>query len=146
MECLCVVCNAGHSAMLKAGDFRKQEDLLVATQWLLQDPQALIEQLANLPAAQSSQSRRLAPFLLSSDGGWRGQLSEAGQCYETFRSWLSCYYQFSLINSQMQATSDQLAQQERLLEELSRDADGGTGGVGGPLYRPTSTTWRPQNS
>lgn len=139
MECLCVVCNPGRVT-------RKQDDLLAATQYLLQDPQALIEQMISLPAAQSSQSRRLAPFLLSCDGGWRGHLSEAGQCYETFRSWLSCYYQFSLINSQMQATSEQLAQQERLLEELSRDADGGTGGVGGPLYRPTSTTWRPQNS
>lgn len=140
MECLCVVCDPGHTPV------RKQEDLLVATQWLLQDPLALIEQLISLPAAQSNQSRRLAPFLLSCDGGWRGQLNEAGHCYETLRHWLSCYYQFSLINSQMQATSDQLNQQERLLEELSRDSEGGTGGVGGALFRPSTNNTIRQSS
>lgn len=136
MECLCVVCDPGHVPV------RKQEDLLFATQRLLQDPLALIDQLVSLPAAQSGQSRRLAPFLLSCDAGWHGQVSEAGQCYEAFRHWLSCYYQFSLMNKQIQATSEQLNQQERLLAELSGDAEGGTGGVGGTLFRPSANTWR----
>lgn len=139
MECLCVVCDQ----QVATG---RQEDLLVATQWLLQDPDALTEQLARLPPAHSSQSRRLAPFLLSCDGGWKGAISDAGQCYETFRSWLSCYYQFSLINNQMQATSEQLQQQEQRLEELSRDSEGGTGGVGSTLFRPSAAVWKPASS
>lgn len=118
MECLCVVCDVRVST-------KKKEDLLLATKRMLQDPIALIERLVRLPAAPSSQSRRLAPFLLSCDIGWRGQLSEAGQCYETLRSWLSSYYQFSLVSSQMQTSS--LQKQERLLEELTIEAEGNTG-------------------
>jgi len=136
MECLCVVCDARVAS-------RKQEDLLAVTRWLLQDPRALIDQLVCLPAAPCSQSRRLAPFLLSCDSGWRGHLNEAGQCYEAFRSWLSCYYQYSLVSGQMQATSEQLQQQEQLLDELSKETEGSTGGPGalsGSLGRPG--TWR----
>eukprot|EP00931_Biecheleriopsis_adriatica_P055202 TRINITY_DN32582_c0_g1_i1.p1 TRINITY_DN32582_c0_g1~~TRINITY_DN32582_c0_g1_i1.p1 ORF type:complete len:693 (+),score=81.83 TRINITY_DN32582_c0_g1_i1:69-2081(+) len=121
MECLCVVCDARVPS-------RKQDDLLAATRWLLQDPHTLIDQLASLPAAPSSQSRRLAPFLLSCDSGWRGHMSEAGQCYEAFRSWLSCYYQYSLVHGQMQANAEQLQHQEQLLDELSKEPEGSTGG------------------
>lgn len=137
MECLCIVCDAGIKT-------RRQEDLLVATKRLMQDPMGLISQLVNLPAAPSSQSRRLAPYLLCCDSGWRGQVNEAGHCYETIRAWLSCYYQFSLISGQVQLTNDQLHKQESLLEELSKDVEpgpatgpiptngcGGHGGCGG---------------
>lgn len=117
MECLCVVCNAPVVS-------KKQEDLLAATKWLLQDADALMRRLSELPAAPSMQSRRLAPYLLSCDSSWRGQLNEAGQCYEALRSWLSCYYQFSLVSSQMEANAAQLQRQEQLLSELSKD-DGG---------------------
>ncbi|CAE8619014.1 unnamed protein product, partial [Polarella glacialis] len=139
MECLCVVCDARLAS-------RKQEDLLVVTRWLLQDPRALIDQLVCLPAAPGSQSRRLAPFLLSCDSGWRGHLNEAGQCYEAFRTWLSCYYQYSLISCQMQATNEQLLHQERLLEELSRESPEGSctgscsGGLGISPFKPIP--WR----
>lgn len=124
MECLCAVCDARLAS-------RKQEDLLAVTRWLLQDPQSLIEQLVNLPAAPSNQSKKLAPFLLSCDSGWRGHLNEAGQCYEAFRNWLSCYYQYSLVSGQMQATSDQLHQQEQLLDELSKETGAGASGSSG---------------
>mmetsp|Transcript_37839 Transcript_37839/g.114285 ORF Transcript_37839/g.114285 Transcript_37839/m.114285 type:complete len:397 (-) Transcript_37839:731-1921(-) len=134
MECLCAVCDRRVTP-------RRQEDLLIATRWLLQDPQALVEQLVALPAAPSNQSRRLAPFLLSCDSGWRGHLSEAGQCYETLRSWLSCYYQYSLISSQVQVVAEQLQQQERLLEELSKDTEGCTGGSGNGVLGRTGP-WR----
>lgn len=53
-----------------------------------QEPNALIWRLSQLPPAAGMQSRRLAPYLLSCDGGWRGQVNEAGQCYEALRSWL----------------------------------------------------------
>lgn len=134
MECLCVVCDTKVST-------RRQEELLGATRQLLKDPKHLIDKLSCLGPAPTNQSRRLAPFLLNCASAWRGQLGEAGQCYEAFRSWLSCYYQYSLASSQMQATTDQLQQQERLLEELSKDADGGTGGIGSALCR--TATWRP---
>jgi len=133
MECLCVVCDARVAS-------RKQEDLLAVTRWLLQDPRALIDQLVCLPAAPCSQSRRLAPFLLSCDSGWRGHLNEAGQCYEAFRSWLSCYYQYSLVSGQIQATTEQLQQQEQLLDELSKGTEGSTGGPGAFPGRPGG--WR----
>lgn len=135
MECLCVVCNA--PVVLK-----KQEDLLAATKWLLQDADALMRRLSELPAAPSMQSRRLAPYLLSCDSSWRGQLNEAGQCYEALRSWLSCYYQFSLVSSQMEANAAQLQRQEQLLSELSKDDGGEPGSLSAPTkpfaFRPCS--------
>eukprot|EP00928_Gymnodinium_smaydae_P086329 TRINITY_DN7037_c0_g2_i1.p1 TRINITY_DN7037_c0_g2~~TRINITY_DN7037_c0_g2_i1.p1 ORF type:complete len:745 (-),score=131.04 TRINITY_DN7037_c0_g2_i1:162-2396(-) len=123
MESICVVCDVRTS--------RKQEDLLMATRWLLQDPAALVERLSCLPAASSSQTRRLAPFLLTCTEGWRGSLGDAGQCYEALRSWLSCYYQYSMVSERMQAVKEQLQQQERLLEELSTSQEGSTGCAGG---------------
>ena len=125
MECLCVVCNAPVVS-------KKQEDLLAATKWLLQDADALMERLSELPPAPSMQSRRLAPYLLSCDSNWRGQLNEAGQCYEALRSWLSCYYQFSLVSSQMEANAAQLQRQEQLLSELSKEDGGDQGSLNGP--------------
>ncbi|CAJ1451598.1 unnamed protein product [Effrenium voratum] len=118
MECLCVVCNAPLSS-------RKQEELLAATLWLLQDPKALLARLSGLPPAPSLQTRRLAPYLLSCEGSWRGHLTEAGQCYEALRSWLSCYYQFSLVSDQMEANAAQLRRQEQLLTELSKEDGAG---------------------
>jgi len=132
MECLCVVCSAPSSTR------RRQEDLLNATRAILQDPKALVERLACLPAASSAQTRRLAPFLLSCDSGWIGPLTEAGQCYEALRAWLQCYYQFSLVGSKIQANTEQLQQQERCLAEFNKDAEGGTGGLVGS----TSRSWR----
>lgn len=135
MECLCVVCNAPVVS-------KKQEDLLAATKWLLQDADALMRRLSELPAAPSMQSRRLAPYLLSCDSSWRGQLNEAGQCYEALRSWLSCYYQFSLVSSQMEANAAQLQRQEQLLSELSKDDGGEPGSLSAPTkpfaFRPCS--------
>eukprot|EP00927_Polykrikos_kofoidii_P034408 TRINITY_DN29205_c0_g1_i1.p1 TRINITY_DN29205_c0_g1~~TRINITY_DN29205_c0_g1_i1.p1 ORF type:complete len:793 (+),score=75.06 TRINITY_DN29205_c0_g1_i1:171-2381(+) len=134
MECLCVVCDARITT-------RKQEELLLATRWLLQDPQALVNQLVNLPAAPSYVSRRLAPFLLSCDSGWRGHLNDVGQCYEVLRSWLSCYYQFSLISTHMSSNSDLLAQHERQLEELGAvTGEGSTGGCNSLAAPPRA--WR----
>eukprot|EP00435_Cladocopium_sp_Y103_P033759 s312_g8.t1 len=133
MECLCVVCNAPVVS-------KKQEDLLAATKWLLQDADALIRRLSELPPAPSMQSRRLAPYLLSCDSSWRGQLNEAGQCYEALRSWLSCYYQFSLVSSQMEANAAQLQRQEQLLSELSKEEGGEPGSLSAPTkpfaFRP----------
>mmetsp|Transcript_41878 Transcript_41878/g.85340 ORF Transcript_41878/g.85340 Transcript_41878/m.85340 type:complete len:609 (+) Transcript_41878:85-1911(+) len=135
MECLCVVCNAPVVS-------KKQEDLLAATKWLLQDADALMRRLSELPAAPSMQSRRLAPYLLSCDSSWRGQLNEAGQCYEALRSWLSCYYQFSLVSSPMEANAAQLQRQEQLLSELSKDDGGEPGSLSAPTkpfaFRPCS--------
>lgn len=135
MECLCVVCNAPVVS-------KKQEDLLAATKWLLQDADALMRRLSELPAAPSMQSRRLAPYLLSCDSSWRGQLNEAGQCYEALRSWLSRYYQFSLVSSQMEANAAQLQRQEQLLSELSKDDGGEPGSLSAPTkpfaFRPCS--------
>ncbi|CAK9025497.1 unnamed protein product [Durusdinium trenchii] len=104
MECLCVVCSAPVVS-------RKQEDLLAATKWLLQDPGTLVRRLAELPCAPGAQSRRLAPYLLTCASSWRGHLNEAGQCYEALKSWLSCYYQFSLVSGQMEANAIQLQHQ-----------------------------------
>jgi len=123
MECLCVVCDTQVHT-------RRQEDILTATQRLLKDPKALVHQLSGMPVAASGQSRRLAPFL-SCEAGWKGPLGDAGNCYEKLRVWLSCYYQFSLVNNQRQTTTQQLHQQERLLNALSGQ-DGSTGGIGGP--------------
>mmetsp|Transcript_53498 Transcript_53498/g.174107 ORF Transcript_53498/g.174107 Transcript_53498/m.174107 type:complete len:721 (+) Transcript_53498:116-2278(+) len=132
MECLCTVSDEQLTS-------RRQDELLTVTRRLLQDPPALLDRLAKLPFASASQSRRLAPFLLSCDSSWRGHLSEAGQCYEALRTWLSCYYQFSLISNQVTATNEQLLQQERLMEELGRETEGGTGGAAG-LCKPAA--WR----
>lgn len=121
MECLCVVCSAPVVS-------RKQEDLLAATKWLLQDPGTLVRRLAELPCAPGAQSRRLAPYLLTCASSWRGHLNEAGQCYEALKSWLSCYYQFSLVSGQMEANAIQLQHQEQLLAELSKE-EGGDGSV-----------------
>lgn len=118
MECLCVVCNAQVSS--------RREDLVAACQWLLQDPKCLAETLASLPAAPGALSRRLAPYLLTCDSSWRGSLNEAGQCYEAFRSWLSCYYQYSLVSAQMEASAAQLQLQEQLLKELNKEPSPGT--------------------
>lgn len=133
MECLCVVCNAPVVS-------KKQEDLLAATKWLLQDADALMRRLSELPPAPSMQSRRLAPYLLSCESSWRGQINEAGQCYEALRSWLSCYYQFSLVSSQMEANAAQLQRQEQLLSELSKEDGGEPGSLSAPTkpfaFRP----------
>lgn len=112
----------------------------MAARGLLLEPQALISRLICLPAAPSNQSRCLAPFLLICDSGWCGALGEAGQCYETFRSWLSCYYQFSLISGQVQVTTEQLHEQECLLEELSKDTEGSTGGISSNTFFGQATS------
>eukprot|EP00929_Paragymnodinium_shiwhaense_P120902 TRINITY_DN92967_c0_g1_i1.p1 TRINITY_DN92967_c0_g1~~TRINITY_DN92967_c0_g1_i1.p1 ORF type:complete len:743 (-),score=112.60 TRINITY_DN92967_c0_g1_i1:218-2446(-) len=134
MECLCVVCDVQIAT-------RKQDDLVIATKWLLHEPKLLIDRIIHMPPAKPAQSRRLAPFLLSRDSSWRGHLGEAGQCYENLRSWLSCYYQVSLVSSQMEETSKQLEENERLLEEQHlMETEGSTGGVDGSLNAPRA--WR----
>jgi len=129
MECICTVCEETPSS-------HKQEDLLAATQRLLLDPPAFLDRLSKSEPASSTQSRRLAPFLLSCDSGWRGTLSEAGQCYEALRSWLSCYYQFSLVSTQVQATNEQLSKQEKLLESLGSSSEPAPGMGLGPPGKP----------
>lgn len=134
MECLCSVCE-----VRLPGKDRWSEELLAATRELLEDPAVFVQKLAQLQPAREARAKKLAPWLLNSDSGWRGALSEAGQCYECIKSWLSSYYQFSVNNNQVQATSELLMQQEHLLHELG-STEGSTGGSTPALSKPA--TWR----
>mmetsp|Transcript_44694 Transcript_44694/g.103312 ORF Transcript_44694/g.103312 Transcript_44694/m.103312 type:complete len:593 (-) Transcript_44694:107-1885(-) len=126
LECICLVCKV---RLLT----RRPEELLRAMHRLLRDPAAFIEHLTLLPVAPLSESKCLAPFLLSSDRGWMGRFNEAGRCYEALRAWLASYYQHSLASVDMETTSEELQRNEQLLRELSAPlGDGSTGGPCGP--------------
>eukprot|EP00403_Amphidinium_massartii_P029274 CAMPEP_0178392830 /NCGR_PEP_ID=MMETSP0689_2-20121128/11879_1 /TAXON_ID=160604 /ORGANISM="Amphidinium massartii, Strain CS-259" /LENGTH=593 /DNA_ID=CAMNT_0020013413 /DNA_START=72 /DNA_END=1853 /DNA_ORIENTATION=+ len=137
IECLCIICKV---RLLT----RRPEELMRAMHRLLRDPVPFIAQLVALPVAPLSESKCLAPFLLSSDRGWEGRFSEAGRCYEALRVWLTCYYQQSLASVDIETTNEELHRNEQLLRELSTPlGDGSTGGACGVATMSRSTSaWR----